>query len=32
MGVALVNSPLETPIEDLVEKAKKAATLVKVHA
>lgn len=32
MGVALVSSPLETPIEDVVEKAKKAATLVKVHA
>ena len=31
MGVALVNSPLETPIEDVVEKAKKAATLVTVH-
>jgi phosphoribosylglycinamide formyltransferase 2 len=32
MGVALVSSTLETPIEEVVEKAKKAATLVKVHA
>jgi phosphoribosylglycinamide formyltransferase 2 len=31
MGVALVNDTLETPIEEVVEKAKEAAQLVKVH-
>jgi phosphoribosylglycinamide formyltransferase 2 len=31
MGVALVNDSLETPIEDVVEKAIKAAKLVTVH-
>ena len=32
MGVALVNDTLETPMEDIVEKAKIAAQLVKVNA
>jgi phosphoribosylglycinamide formyltransferase 2 len=32
MGVALVNDTLETPMEDIVEKAKTAAQLVKVNA
>jgi phosphoribosylglycinamide formyltransferase 2 len=32
MGVALVSSTLETPIEDLVEKARKAAVLVTVNS
>ena len=32
MGVVLVNDSLETPIEEIVEKAKKTATLVKVNA
>jgi phosphoribosylglycinamide formyltransferase 2 len=32
MGVALVSSTLETPIEDLVEKARKAASLVTVNS
>ena len=32
MGVALVNDSLETPIETVVEKAKKAASLVTVMA
>jgi phosphoribosylglycinamide formyltransferase 2 len=32
MGVALVNSTLETPIEDVVEKAKKAAALITVNS
>jgi len=32
MGVALVNDTLETPIENIVEKAKEAAALVKVHS
>ena len=31
MGVALVNDSLETPIETVVEKAKKAASLITVH-
>ncbi|MGZ9676754.1 formate-dependent phosphoribosylglycinamide formyltransferase [Flavobacterium sp. GNP001] len=31
MGVALVNDSLETPIETVVEKAKKAANLITVH-
>ncbi|MFN7100409.1 MAG: phosphoribosylglycinamide formyltransferase 2, partial [Flavobacterium sp.] len=31
MGVALVNDSLETPIETVVEKAKKAAGLITVH-
>jgi phosphoribosylglycinamide formyltransferase 2 len=31
MGVALVNDKLETPIENIVEKAKKAAELITVH-
>jgi phosphoribosylglycinamide formyltransferase 2 len=31
MGVALVYDSLETPIEEVVEKSKKAATLVKVN-
>jgi phosphoribosylglycinamide formyltransferase 2 len=30
MGVALVNDTLETPIEDIVERAKEAADLIKV--
>lgn len=32
MGVALTNDTLDTPIETIVEKAKAAAALVKVHA
>lgn len=32
MGVALVSESLDIPIEDIVEKAKAAAGLVKVHA
>ena len=32
MAVALVNDTLETPIEEVVEKAKKAASLVTVHS
>lgn len=32
MGVALVNDTLDTPMETIVEKAKAAAALVKVHA
>lgn len=32
MGVALVNDTLATPMETIVEKAKAAAALVKVHA
>ncbi len=32
MGVALVSDELETPVEEIVEKAKAAAALVKVHA
>lgn len=32
MGVVLVNDSLDTPIEEIVEKAKKTATLVKVNA
>jgi phosphoribosylglycinamide formyltransferase 2 len=31
MGVALVNDSLETPVEEVVEKAKKAAALVHVN-
>jgi phosphoribosylglycinamide formyltransferase 2 len=31
MGVALVNDSLETPIEEIIERAKKAASLVTVH-
>ena len=31
MGVSLVNDALETPIEEIVEKAKEAAKLVKVN-
>ena len=31
MGVALVSDTLETPIEEIVDKAKAAAALVKVH-
>jgi len=31
MGVALVNDTLETNVEDIVEKAKKAATLVNIN-
>ncbi len=31
MGVALVNDTLETPIDEVVERAKKAAALVTVH-
>jgi phosphoribosylglycinamide formyltransferase 2 len=31
MGVSLVNDTLETPIEEVVEKAKAAAQLVEVH-
>lgn len=31
MGVSLVNDELETPIEEIVEKAKEAAKLVKVN-
>jgi phosphoribosylglycinamide formyltransferase 2 len=32
MGVALVNDVLGTPIEEVVEKAKEAAQLIKVHS
>jgi phosphoribosylglycinamide formyltransferase 2 len=32
MGVALVNDTLETPMEDIVEKAKTAAEMVSVHS
>lgn len=32
MGVALTNDTFETPIEEIVERAKKIATLVKVNA
>jgi hypothetical protein len=32
MGVSLVNNHLETPIEEIVELAKKAASLVKVKS
>ena len=32
MGVALVNNSLETPMDEIVEKAKAAARLVKVNA
>ncbi|RAR47775.1 formate-dependent phosphoribosylglycinamide formyltransferase [Flavobacterium lacus] len=32
MGVTLVNATLETPIEDIVEKAKTAAKIVSVHS
>ncbi|RDI54766.1 formate-dependent phosphoribosylglycinamide formyltransferase [Flavobacterium glaciei] len=32
MAVALVNDTLETPIEEVVEKAKKAASVVTVHS
>ena len=32
MGVALVNDTLETPMEDIVEKAKTAAKMVSVHS
>ncbi|SHI76631.1 formate-dependent phosphoribosylglycinamide formyltransferase [Flavobacterium terrae] len=32
MGVVLVNDSLDTPIEEIVEKAKNTATLVKVNA
>lgn len=32
MGVVLVNDSLDTPIEEIVEKAKKTATLVKVNS
>ena len=32
MGVALVSESLDSPIEDIIEKAKAAAGLVKVHA
>jgi phosphoribosylglycinamide formyltransferase 2 len=31
MGVALVNDTLETPIEEIVERAKVAASLIKVN-
>jgi phosphoribosylglycinamide formyltransferase 2 len=31
MGVALVNDSLETPVEEVVEKAKNAAALVKIN-
>jgi phosphoribosylglycinamide formyltransferase 2 len=31
MGVALVNDSLETPIDIVVEKAKKAAAQITVH-
>lgn len=31
MGVALVNDSLETPVEEVVEKAKKAAALVQIN-
>ena len=32
MGVALVNDTLDTAIEEVVEKAKEAAQLIKVHS
>jgi phosphoribosylglycinamide formyltransferase 2 len=32
MGVALVNDSLETPMEEIIERAKAAAKLVKVNA
>jgi phosphoribosylglycinamide formyltransferase 2 len=32
MGVALVNDSLDTPIENLMERAKEAACLVKVYS
>jgi phosphoribosylglycinamide formyltransferase 2 len=32
MGVALVNDNLDTPIENLIERAKEAACLVKVNS
>ncbi|MNF25980.1 Phosphoribosylglycinamide formyltransferase 2 [compost metagenome] len=32
MGVALANDSLETPIEEIIERAKKAASLVTVHS
>lgn len=32
MGVVLVNDSLDTPIDEIVEKAKKTATLVKVNS
>jgi phosphoribosylglycinamide formyltransferase 2 len=32
MGVALVNDTLETPIEEIVERAKVAASLIKVNS
>jgi phosphoribosylglycinamide formyltransferase 2 len=32
MGVALVNDTLETPIEEIVERAKAAAALIKVNS
>lgn len=32
MGVALVSDKIETPIENIIEKAKTAAALVKVHS
>jgi phosphoribosylglycinamide formyltransferase 2 len=32
MGVALVNDSLDTPIEEIIERAKAAAKLVKVNA
>jgi phosphoribosylglycinamide formyltransferase 2 len=31
MGVVLVNDSLETPMEEIVEKAKKTASLLKVN-
>src|SRR6218665_1818447 len=31
MGVALINDSFETPIEEIVKKAKEAAKLIKVH-
>jgi phosphoribosylglycinamide formyltransferase 2 len=32
MGVAIVNDTLETPIREVVEKARKAASLVTVNS
>jgi len=32
MGVALVNDTLETPIENLIQRAKDAANLVNVNS
>jgi phosphoribosylglycinamide formyltransferase 2 len=32
MGVVLVNDSLETPIEEIVDRAKKTATLVKINS